>query len=71
MATATTPGFACTYEFCNNEKDGIMVCIYDDKTADFSPANRIIYKPAANAKEICSACSNNCTESLCKLTHTW
>ncbi|RCN27534.1 hypothetical protein ANCCAN_26731 [Ancylostoma caninum] len=31
MATATTTGFACTYEFCNNMPNGIIACIYDDR----------------------------------------
>ncbi|KIH60391.1 hypothetical protein ANCDUO_09361 [Ancylostoma duodenale] len=70
MATATTPAFACTYNFCNNMPKGIMVCIYDDRTANVSIANRIIYQPAADKSQTCDACSKNCTEYLCKVIHT-
>ncbi|RCN28076.1 SCP-like protein, partial [Ancylostoma caninum] len=70
MATATTTGFACTYEFCNNMPRGIIACIYDDKTTDVSVANRIIYQATQNTQEICSSCSKNCIKSLCNVPHT-
>ncbi|KIH57993.1 SCP-like protein [Ancylostoma duodenale] len=70
MATATTPAFACTYDFCNNMAKGILVCIYDDKTTNVSVANRVIYEKAADKSQICAACSTNCTESLCPQPHT-
>ncbi|KAL6724611.1 hypothetical protein Aduo_019483 [Ancylostoma duodenale] len=68
MANGTITAFACTYDFCNNKPKGIMVCVTDDTTPN--PVNLTLYEKASNKQEICSACKDNCTKSLCPQPHS-
>ncbi|KAL6724600.1 hypothetical protein Aduo_019473 [Ancylostoma duodenale] len=65
MATATTEGFACTYDLCNDDPQGIAVCLFNNHK---QLENSTLYEPTWNESEICSSCKDTCTDYLCLQT---